>query len=170
MPFYTSQPMRNYNIKKSGLRHGEYVGWDKYGNRYCIRRDGPRGKSGSWWVYPAHHATRRVNGPMSMFCSGTLELVSLRLGSKPFVPCPDYDMNRWRKVLGHDYRPSPHNRLRPDASRLRHLAPLRPVPLARKSRAFSLPSAHRASSSPVGDEPSPGDPGEPGPWGMVRLG
>ena len=66
--------MRNYhNIERSFFHHGEYVGYDSKGTCYRIRRDGPRGNRGSWWVYPQNPAG------MPCFYAGTLALVSLRL-------------------------------------------------------------------------------------------
>ena len=62
-----------HNIERSAFRHGEYVGYDGRGERYRIRKDGPRGGRGAWWVYPqTAHA-------MPCFYAGTLALVSLRL-------------------------------------------------------------------------------------------
>jgi len=83
--------MRNYhNIEKSAVRHGEYVGWDKDGNRYAIRKDGPNRDRGSWWVYP--RAPMFPYGPvagttthMPVFYAGTLALVSLRLERKTAI-------------------------------------------------------------------------------------
>lgn len=66
--------MRNYhNIEKSGFHHRQYVGWDARGARYRIKKDGPNGSRGSWWVYP-----QTADG-MPCFYAGTLALVSLRL-------------------------------------------------------------------------------------------
>jgi hypothetical protein len=75
--------MRNYhNIEKSAFRHGQYVGWDKDGNRYSIRRDGPNKDRGSWWVYPKGNSK---SNPMPVFYAGTLALVSLRLERKSAI-------------------------------------------------------------------------------------
>lgn len=63
----------NHNIERSAFRNGQYVGWDANGNRYAIRRDGPRADRGSWWVYP------QTNEGMPIFYAGTLALVALRL-------------------------------------------------------------------------------------------
>ena len=62
-----------HNIERSGFRWREYVGWDKDGERYHIRRDGPRKDHGSWWVYP------QTPKGIPVFYAGTLALVSLRL-------------------------------------------------------------------------------------------
>ena len=64
---------RHHNIEKSAFLHGQYVGWDSKGERYNIRRDGPRGASGPWWVYP------QTPGGIPLIYAGTLALVSLRL-------------------------------------------------------------------------------------------
>lgn len=61
-----------HNIARSAFRDG-YLGWDGQGCRYRIRRDGPRGKSGSWWVYPD------MPGCIPVFYAPTLRLVSRRL-------------------------------------------------------------------------------------------
>ncbi len=72
---------RNYhNIEKSAFRQGMYFGWDKDGNGYLIRRNGPRGNTGSWWVYPKTGYTS-----MPLFYAGTLALVSLRLERKSAI-------------------------------------------------------------------------------------
>jgi hypothetical protein len=62
-----------HNIERSAFRHREYIAWDKEGNRYRVRKDGPRKDQGSWWVYP--------DSPRGLPCfyAGTLALVSLRL-------------------------------------------------------------------------------------------
>jgi hypothetical protein len=65
--------MNYHNIERSGFRHGEYVAWDKNGNRYRVRKDGPRRDKGSWWVYPQDKTG------LPCFYAGTLALVSLRL-------------------------------------------------------------------------------------------
>lgn len=62
-----------HNIERSAFRFGEYVGWDCNGERYKIKRDGPRRERGSWWVYP-----QTPNG-IPCFYAGTLKLVSQRL-------------------------------------------------------------------------------------------
>ena len=62
-----------FNIEKSAFRHGEYVGWDSQGERYNIRRDGPRRDKGPWWVYP------QTAGAIPIFYAGTLALISVRL-------------------------------------------------------------------------------------------
>ncbi len=69
--------MRAYhNIERSFFRPGTYIAWDKEGNRYRVRKDGPRRKRGAWWVYP--------DDPKGLPCfyAGTLALVSLRLERK----------------------------------------------------------------------------------------
>jgi len=62
-----------HNIERSVFRHREYVGWDSKGNRYRIKRDGPRKDQGPWWAHP------QTPGCMPAFYAGTLALVSLRL-------------------------------------------------------------------------------------------
>lgn len=62
-----------HNIERSAFRRGEYVAWDSKGNQYKVKRDGPRGDAGSWWVYP------QTSDGMPCFYAGTLALVSLRL-------------------------------------------------------------------------------------------
>lgn len=77
--------MRNYhNIEKSAFHHGQYVGWDAKGNRYAIKKNGPNGSRGSWWVYPRAANSKDAPAPNStthipLFYAGTLALVSLRL-------------------------------------------------------------------------------------------
>ena len=63
----------HYNIEHSFFKVGEYIGYDANGEHYRIRRDGPRGKRGSWWVYP------QTNNGIPCFYAGTLALVSIRL-------------------------------------------------------------------------------------------
>jgi hypothetical protein len=62
-----------HNIDRSAFKRGEYVGYDCNGERYRIKKDGPRKDRGSWWVYP-----QTPNG-IPLFYAGTLALVSLRL-------------------------------------------------------------------------------------------
>lgn len=62
-----------HNIERSGFRHGEYVGWDCNGERYKIKRDGPRRERGPWWCYP------QTDNGIPCFYAGTLHLVLQRL-------------------------------------------------------------------------------------------
>jgi hypothetical protein len=68
-----------HNIERSKFRHGEYVGWDCQGERYRIKRDGPRGAHGSWWVYP------QTSNGIPCFYAGTLQLVSRRLEQRSSI-------------------------------------------------------------------------------------
>lgn len=68
-----------HNIERSRFRSGEYVGWDCQGERYKIKRDGPRSDRGSWWIYP-----QTPNG-IALFYAGTLKLASKRLEDRSSI-------------------------------------------------------------------------------------
>lgn len=72
--------MLNYpNIERSAFRRGEYVGYDCQGERYRIKKDGPRKERGSWWIYP------QTPNAIPCFYAGTLGLVSKRLEQRSAI-------------------------------------------------------------------------------------
>jgi hypothetical protein len=64
--------MEYHNIGRSVFKRGEYVGYDKMGNPYRIRKE----SLGFWWVYP-----QTPDGLLPIFHAATLKCISERLAN-----------------------------------------------------------------------------------------